>query len=93
MINRTLWGLRDVLLFCWNALDLVDLLDIVLDALLIIHDADAPLHLPGDAIAFATPEEEICRRRDHQRGLRGTTDKTCAGRKRNVGISSIQLAV
>lgn len=48
--------MNDVLLFWWNALDLVDFLGILLDALLVIHDADAPIHLPGDAIAPATPE-------------------------------------
>jgi len=27
-----------------------------LDALLVIHDANAPIHLPGNAIAASTPE-------------------------------------
>jgi hypothetical protein len=36
-------------------LDLVDFLGILLDALLVIHDADASIHLPGDAIAPAAP--------------------------------------
>jgi hypothetical protein len=61
--------LNDVLLFWWNALDLVDCLDILLDVLLVIHDADAPIHLPGNAIAPATPQKKICRWRDHKRGI------------------------
>jgi hypothetical protein len=86
-INRTLWGVRDVLLFWWNALDLVDFLDILLDALLVIHDADAPIHLPRDAIALATPEKEICRRRDHKRGVRGTAGQAPAGCECEVVLS------
>jgi uncharacterized membrane protein len=54
--GRTLWELNDVLLFWRNALDLVDCLDILLDALLVIHDADAPIHSPGNANAPAVPK-------------------------------------
>lgn len=74
--------------FWWNALDLVDLLDILLDALLVIHDADAPIHLPGNAITLAAPEKEICRRRDHKRGVRGTAGQAPAGCECEIGIST-----
>jgi uncharacterized membrane protein len=34
----------------------VDCLDILLDALLVIYDADAPIHAPGNANAPAVPK-------------------------------------
>jgi hypothetical protein len=65
----------------------VDCLDILLDDLLVIHDADAPIHLPGNAIAPATPEKEICRQRDHKLGARGTAGQVPAECKWEVGKS------
>jgi len=56
----------------------VDFLGIFLDALPVIHDADAPIHLPGNAISPAAPQKEICRRRDHKRGVRGTAGQAPA---------------
>jgi hypothetical protein len=49
-----------------NALVLVVFLDTALDVVLFLHDADEADYLSGNAIAFAGPEKEICRRGDHK---------------------------
>jgi hypothetical protein len=49
-----------------NALVLVVFLDPALDVVLFLHDAGEADYLPGNAIAFAGPEKEICRRGDHK---------------------------
>jgi hypothetical protein len=48
-----------------NAWVLVVFLDIPLDAVLFLHDANEAVNLPPNAIAFATLAKEICRRGDN----------------------------
>jgi hypothetical protein len=52
-------------LFLGNALVLVVFLDPSLCLVLFLHDAHEPVYLPGNAIASATAEKEICRWGDH----------------------------
>ena len=68
-----------VLLFLGNALVLVGILDPPLDGLLFVHDAHEPIHLPGTTVTLAASQKEICRRRDHERGVRRTAWQTLAG--------------
>jgi hypothetical protein len=86
-INRTLSEFSYVL-FLGNALVLVVFLDPSLDGVLFVHDADAPNYLSGNAIAPAAPQKEICRRRDHKRGIRRAADQTHARCKFEIGIST-----
>ena len=66
-------------------MDLVVFLDSSLDHLLFLLDAGETSHLSANAIPTATPAKEICRRGDHQRGIRRTADQTPAGRKNPIG--------
>lgn len=87
-INRTRWGMSDVLLLLGNALVLLGILDPPLDDLLFVHNAPAANYLPGNAITVPTPEKEMCRRREHKRGVRRMTAYAHAECKYEVEMSA-----
>jgi hypothetical protein len=59
----------DYVLLLGNALGLVVLLDVPLDAVLFLYGAYEAIYLPANAIASTAPAKEICRGGDHRRGL------------------------
>jgi hypothetical protein len=62
-------GRLDYVLLLGNALGLVVLLDVPLDAVLFFYGAYEAIYLPANAIASTAPAKEICRGGDHRRGL------------------------
>ena len=72
-------------LFLGNAWAVVDFLGVSLDLVLLFHDAHKADHLPPNAISLAAPAKEICRRRNHRRGIRRTADQAPARRKYEIG--------
>ena len=66
-------------------------MDPALDVVLFLHDAGETDYLPGNAIAPAGAQKEICRRGDHKRGIRRTADQTPAGCQYEIGIHFVAL--
>jgi hypothetical protein len=71
-----------------NALGLVVFLGLPLGIVFLFYDADATHYLPAIAVASASPAKEICRRRDHQRRIRGKACEAPAGCKHEIASST-----
>ena len=62
-----------------------------LDLILLFHDPDEEGYLPANAIAAATPGKEICRRGDHEGGVRRTAYEFAPRCEYEIGMSDSAL--
>jgi hypothetical protein len=61
-------------------------LGLPLDLILFLHDANEAGYLPANAVSSSGPAKEICRRGDHQPGIRRTAVHTVAGCQYEIGM-------